>query len=668
MSIVNAAPCTAGSTDPTCTYADPLPQADNDAINGNWENWDTNSGQCATSTQSIPAGTLPSFIPEPYNGAFTAGANAHNVAPALIASLFSEEHNLGGSETSPNTANLAAAWANFIKQQPDPNSGWAGSSAGASGPFQFLPSTFTGLGYKVSDINNLAISADAAAKYAQSDQATKDKPESTWNAFIFSYNHAQWYVDAVLKYYDYYNSQPAATPGGTQPTTVDTSSSSGSGSCGCTGSGSGSKTIVLDPGHGQPPTNSADIDPGSQINTTDWTNPVEQAQVFQIAQDLNTKLTAAGYKVIMTKTTEGQYVNLKAREDVANQANAALGVSIHTSPGSISSSNMVFYPGVGGIRIKVDGSNSPPYSNAALAATDMTASQLMAKDRSAVEGQPVSSETYYTYTGGAIRMENTDNVPQGGNILEADYFATVPWVYNEQLQDGPNASITPAASAAYEAGLLKGIEDIVPISGGAAGTTPTGSTSTTPAAPATGASAGCAGGVVSGNISQTAVGLAWPDNSHGDAPPTPAYAAALKQFNQPGFSVTGGKGDDCGIFVATVMRASGADPNYPVSGTVQQADYVIAHPELYTVTYPATSTSQLQPGDILILNSDTTESNGVIHVGNGAGAAGHTFIYVGPQQPKGFNEASASLRDRTANLGLTALTDGRGSYLIARHK
>lgn len=367
-----------------------------------------NNCSATSSSESIPAGTLPSFIPEPYNGAFTEGANKHNVAPALVAALFSEEHNLGGSETDPNTASLPRAWAAFVKSHPNPNSGWASSSAGAQGPFQFEPATFTGLGYDINDINNLVVSADAAAKYAQNDGATKDKPESTYHSFIYSYNHADWYVNAVLKYYDYYNGQPASTPPAGASTTVSVTDSS------CTSST----------------------------------------------------------------------------------------------------------------------------------------------------------------------------------------------------------------------------------------------------------------GIYSGGIVQTAVGLAWPDETHGTTP-TPAYADALQKYNPAGYSATNGLGDDCGIFVATVMHASGADPNYPASSTVTQANYVISHPDKYQIIYPAASTSQLQPGDILIINQGTTQdSNGNIIVGNGAGAGGHTMIYTGPQPPHGYNEASASLGDRSAGMGMVQLQDplGRGYYLIARLK
>ncbi len=169
---------------------------------------------CPASNESVPAGSLPSFIPEPYNGAFTKGASAHNVAPALIAALFSEENALGGDTHNPNPPTAAAGWAAFVKRHTDPNSGWATSSASAQGPFQFISGTWTGLGYDIKDINNLAKSADAAGKYAQTEGATQDKPSSQWKKFIFAYNHADWYVAAVLKYYEYYNSQPGAVPGG----------------------------------------------------------------------------------------------------------------------------------------------------------------------------------------------------------------------------------------------------------------------------------------------------------------------------------------------------------------------------------------------------------------------------------------------------------------------
>ncbi len=175
-------------------------------------------------------------------------------------------------------------------------------------------------------------------------------------------------------------------------------------------------------------------------------------------------------------------------------------------------------------------------------------------------------------------------------------------------------------------------------------------------------------GVISKNIVQTAINLSWPNSQHGNQP-TASYQAALKQYNPTGYSSTNGLGDDCGVFVATVMHASGVDPNYPSSDTVAQAQYVISHPTLYKVTYPIKSTSQLQPGDILIINKGTTDVNGVITPGQaGAGAGGHTFIYLGPQQ-NGNNIAQASLGTLSASLGVAQLNDplGRGYYLAAQY-
>lgn len=180
-----------------------------------------------------------------------------------------------------------------------------------------------------------------------------------------------------------------------------------------------------------------------------------------------------------------------------------------------------------------------------------------------------------------------------------------------------------------------------------------------PAAPSTGTcSAGP--GAVSGSIVQTAVNLAWPEpwstaaaqkepGRTGPLVPKPSYLIALKQFNPGGMQ--NNQGADCGVFVSTVMRASGADPNYPAIGTTVQAAYVKSHPEKYTIIPRVNSTAELLPGDILIVN----------------GAPGHTFLFIGAQ-PGGFNEASASLNDREPNLGQAITHDDRGDYMVVRLK
>ncbi len=180
--------------------------------------------------------------------------------------------------------------------------------------------------------------------------------------------------------------------------------------------------------------------------------------------------------------------------------------------------------------------------------------------------------------------------------------------------------------------------------------------------PTGGSSSGCSGGVVGpvqGSIVQTAVNLAWDDVANpaggvdtpacysggqainpepsgchhgfqqraGNGPSTntdptqytpPSFIAAIKH----GDGVDGTDYTDCGAFVATVMHASGVDPNYPSIGTSTQLAYAESHPEKFQIINNVTSTAQIQPGDIFV-NSD------------------HTFIYVGPQAD-GYSVAEAS--------------------------
>lgn len=173
----------------------------------------------------------------------------------------------------------------------------------------------------------------------------------------------------------------------------------------------------------------------------------------------------------------------------------------------------------------------------------------------------------------------------------------------------------------------------------------------------------CAGGVaqsygdgtcaaIPNNPVQIAINCSWPNRTDGDDNfnPFPGYLALLASVDKnPPYA-----GRDCGSFVGTVMRASGADPNYPKSGTFNQEPYVRNHPEKYQIIESVSSTAELVPGDILIVNQ-----------GGGADAKGHTYIYVG-RQANGNDSASASFKKRYPGLGKAVLRDSRGSYMVAR--
>lgn len=126
------------------------------------------------------------------------------------------------------------------------------------------------------------------------------------------------------------------------------------------------------------------------------------------------------------------------------------------------------------------------------------------------------------------------------------------------------------------------------------------------------ASACAASGVVAGSIVQTALGLAWPEAGHGKekADATAAYQTAMP--NVEGGDPGNDAWSDCGVFVATVMRSSGADPDYPLRTTTVQQPTLEKESTKYKDLGVLSNSAEVQPGDIFI-------------------GGGHTFIYIGPQ-------------------------------------
>ncbi|WP_020389158.1 phage tail tip lysozyme [Kribbella catacumbae] len=144
-----------------------------------------------------------------------------------------------------------------------------------------------------------------------------------------------------------------------------------------------------------------------------------------------------------------------------------------------------------------------------------------------------------------------------------------------------------------------------------------GGTNTPTGDPGAGPSTACAAG--SGNIAEVAKSLAWPDGGHGknQSDATAAFQEALPKYNSTnGYEVW----SDCGRFVATVMRMSGADPDYPMVSTGVQDNYVRTSGK-YDV-FDNITPGELQPGDILI-------------------GPGHTYLFVG--QWGKYDSASGSL-------------------------
>lgn len=173
----------------------------------------------------------------------------------------------------------------------------------------------------------------------------------------------------------------------------------------------------------------------------------------------------------------------------------------------------------------------------------------------------------------------------------------------------------------------------------------------------------CGSGVVAGNITSTAKNLAWPhrvsiergtSDRYGEGVAKPEYVKAVEEVHS---SINEAMFTDCGVFVSTVMRSSGVDPEYPLRGTSTQLPYVLSSSKYKTFT--AQSESELQPGDIMIRD-------------------GHTYIYVGsytaPEDNKEYKAVGASWYTRPPSghdLYLSGKGDGdistSSAFTVARY-
>lgn len=133
-------------------------------------------------------------------------------------------------------------------------------------------------------------------------------------------------------------------------------------------------------------------------------------------------------------------------------------------------------------------------------------------------------------------------------------------------------------------------------------------------------------------IADAAMLLSWEGlNSHDKDDPKPEYTEAMKAVG------TDGRGNgfypegaSCDQFVATVVRYSGADENFPVWGPKAQRDYMASRPSMYEKVDISGGYNVLQPGDIFVTTN----------------AGAHIYIYVGVIDGE-MTQASASADERT---------------------
>ena len=208
--------------------------------------------------------------------------------------------------------------------------------------------------------------------------------------------------------------------------------------------------IAIDPGHN--PTQISPVDQKTGIKMVDYPNGKEDADVFAVSQDVKTQLEAAGYKVVLLKDSVQDSESYRDRVTKAEQAEAKLAISIHTSPGA----SEVYPQVVGAWRAKAPGSSEKvTFNNQATADASKKAADIFAKNRQAAEGTAVTVKS--------PDFSGRDNLA-AGNIPNIQLLAeNTPWVYNELGVTGGGGAngITEAQKKSYANGIVASVKEAV---------------------------------------------------------------------------------------------------------------------------------------------------------------------------------------------------------------
>lgn len=216
--------------------------------------------------------------------------------------------------------------------------------------------------------------------------------------------------------------------------------------------------IVIDPGHS--PSIYA-IDPATGLNVSDYANEPEMHDVFAIAELVKAKLRADGYRVIMTKASATEPMSLGHRAAIANNAHAALALSIHDQAGSNGGigfdqgNNTVYYQSVGDYRETPSG-KKVFFTDSRVATLSMKYGQIFRAQRASAQGQQVALQGNVGYDLGTRGLA-------AGNIWLVQLLSRVPWIYNEAGGNSAGMSgLNATDERTYADGLVAGVEHCIP--------------------------------------------------------------------------------------------------------------------------------------------------------------------------------------------------------------
>jgi len=166
--------------------------------------------------------------------------------------------------------------------------------------------------------------------------------------------------------------------------------------------------------------------------------------------------------VIMTKPTVDTPVLLNQIAAIANNAHAALALSIHDQAGNNGGigfnqgNNIVYDQSVGDYRVTGNGQKTV-FTDAKVAALSQKYGQIFRAQRAKAESHAVTLQGDVGYDLGSRGLDS-------GNIWMVQLLARVPWIYNEAGGNSAGrAGLSAADKAKYADGLIASVEACIPL-------------------------------------------------------------------------------------------------------------------------------------------------------------------------------------------------------------
>lgn len=209
--------------------------------------------------------------------------------------------------------------------------------------------------------------------------------------------------------------------------------------------------VAIDPGHNAEEVAVYDEETGAYM--VDYPNGVELEQMWDASLAVAEALAETDIVPVVLRDDVDESVTYRERVDRAEQIDADMAISLHTTPGV--NYSMVIAQEVGGYREGVDADGRHTrveFDDADVAEMSQALAEAVAAERTEVEDNPVKVVTEHSFNGRAPLW--------GGNMPILSLLSDeIPWLYSELgVESGGGADgVTDDELEAYVDGVVAGV-------------------------------------------------------------------------------------------------------------------------------------------------------------------------------------------------------------------